>query len=179
MKAPVVVTRHCAFPEYMAFVFDEAPLVGNERQEEYEKVFIAIVDALQPADYIGFTCALHLTDLTWHIRRERLVKNEIVRFLHKQKVSQLLNPISDPFVGITEEACRWESDKNARRKIDQQLSASGHSPDSVLAQAFMRGAADIDAVDRRVASYQARFHGILREERRGGKQAHAGELRRN
>ena len=68
------------------------------------------------------------------------------------------------------DAQRWATDPAARKEIDARLLANGHSPAATLAKAYMRGASDIEAIDKRIASYEARRVGIVREiERRNAK----------
>ena len=47
--------------------------------------------------------------------------------------------------------------------IDAKLKEKGHDPHSVLARAYRRGARDIDAIDKRIALYELRRNGILKE----------------
>ena len=57
----------------------------------------------------------------------------------------------------------WASDAPSRKKIDLQLKEKGHDPDSVLARAYLRGARDIDAIDKRIALSELRRNAILKE----------------
>jgi hypothetical protein len=57
----------------------------------------------------------------------------------------------------------WETDAEARAKIDEALAAKGHSAPSILAQAYIRGATQIDAIDRRIAAYERRRNAALKE----------------
>jgi hypothetical protein len=152
-------------PKEMQYFFDEAPLIGNERYEEFEALFVAIANAMKPADFISWQCVGRITDLSWYIRRERMLKNEIIKLHHKQVAAELLDVFYNPMVGIPEEVRRWEYDPTMRKEVNQRLAKKGHLPDSVFAQAYMRGAADIDAIDRRIASHELRSIMILKEVR--------------
>ena|ERR1700731_2996515 len=70
---------------------------------------------------------------------------------------------NNPMLGVSEDARRWERDPKARFEIDQRLEKSGHSQNSVLAQAYISGADQIDASDKRAAVYEARSIVILRD----------------
>ena len=151
-------------PKEMASFFDDAPLVGNETIVEFEGVFTAVANAMKPVDPIVWQCVGRITDLAWYIRRERILKNEIIKLYHKQIVSELLDGMfGNPMLGVSEDARRWESDPKTRLEVDQRLAEMGHTPNSVLAQAYMRGADQIDASDKRTASYEMRSIVILRE----------------
>jgi hypothetical protein len=152
-------------PKEMQYFFDEAPLIGNERSEEFEELFVGIANAIKPTDFISWQCVGRITDLSWYIRRERILKNEIIKFYHKQVAAELLDCFHNPMVGIPEEIRRWEYDPTKRKEVNQRLAEKGHLPDSVLAQAYMRGAAEIDAIDRRIGSHELRTILILKEVR--------------
>ena len=61
------------------------------------------------------------------------------------------------------DAKRWLVDPEARKQIDGDLTERGYPPSEVLAQAYVRAAAQIDTVERRIASYEMRKMVILRE----------------
>ena len=164
MRRVLVTTTPMKPPKELASFFDDPPLVGNETFEEQKGLFTAIANAIKPADFIVWQCVGRITDLAWYVRRKRILKNEIVKLYHKEIVSELLEgPFQNPMLGISDDAQRWESDPTARRDIDQQLAKKGYTPDSVLAQAYVRGADQIDASDKRAASYEMRSIVILRE----------------
>lgn len=164
MSKAVATTAMIKPPKEVQSFLDNPPLVGNELREEYEAVFIAIANALKPTDSIGWQCVERLTDLAWYIRRERILKNEIIRLYHKEIISELLaGGFNNPMLGVSEDARRWERDPEARFEIDQRLIGLGHSPNSVLAQAYIRGAEQIDESDKRAAAYEARSIVILKE----------------
>lgn len=162
MSKALATTEPIKLPKELQSFLDNPPLVGNEMFEEYESVFLAIANAMKPTDFIGWQCVARLTDLAWYIRRERILKNEIIKIHHKEVVSELLaGRFVDP--GASEDARRWERDPEARLEIDQRLEKSGHSQNSVLAQAYISGADQIDASDKRAAAYEARSIVILRD----------------
>jgi hypothetical protein len=149
MSNSLATTTPIKPPKEMASFFDDPPLVGNESIAEFEGLFAAIANAMKPADFIAWQCVGRITDLAWYIKRERVLKTEIIKFFHKEIVSELLDGMyKNPMLGVSEDARRWESDPKARREVDQQLAKKGHTTDSVLAQAYMRGADQIDASDK-------------------------------
>jgi hypothetical protein len=164
MSKALATTAPIKPPKELQSFLDNPPLVGNELFEEYEAVFMAIANALKPTDFIVWQCAERLTDLAWYIRRERILKNEIIKLYHKEIVSELLaGMFNNPMLGVSEDARRWEWDPKARLEIDQRLTKLGHSQNSVLAQACIRGADQIAESDRRAAAYEARSIVILRD----------------
>ena len=61
------------------------------------------------------------------------------------------------------EADSWASDPAARKEIDARLAARGHPPSAVLAEAYMRAARHLDAIEKRIALCEARKVAIVRE----------------
>jgi hypothetical protein len=46
----------------------------------------------------------------------------------------------------------------------KSLAAKGHTAEDILAQAYLRGCSQIDAIDRRIAGYERRRNNALKEE---------------
>ena len=61
-------------PPGLAFLFNDPPLVGEEKREDYENLFLAIAAALKPRDEIVWLLAHDFTDLMWESLRERRFK---------------------------------------------------------------------------------------------------------
>jgi hypothetical protein len=62
-----------------------------------------------------------------------------------------------------EDLALWATDPGARAKIDAALAEKGHSASAIMAQAYMRGASQIDAIDRRIAGYERRRDAAVKE----------------
>jgi hypothetical protein len=58
---------------------------------------------------------------------------------------------------------KWASDLVATNEINKKLAAKGYPPSEIAARAHILGAKQIDAVDRRLASYEMRRMIALRE----------------
>jgi hypothetical protein len=154
-------------------IFGDPALVGSEKLEDYERLLASIASAIKPTDIIGWLLTKDITDWSWEIRRERTIKAEIIKHYQKEVVAELLKSTRDS-LSLYESAlyrifeagvdiARWASDPEARIKIDEALAAKGHNVSSILAQAYMRGADQIDAIDRRIAAYERRRNTALRE----------------
>ncbi|SRR5713101_106275 len=57
----------------------------------------------------------------------------------------------------------WASEPKARAEIDQELAAKGYDASFILAQAYMRGAAEIEAIDKRIAFHEQRRSAALKD----------------
>lgn len=153
-------------------VFGEPPLVGQEKREVYEGFLLSVASAIKPVDPIGWILTKDVTDLSWEIRRERYIKTEIVKYYQKQVVAELIKSLALPgqfnaavhrIFHADADLTAWETDPKARLKIEAALKENGHSSSAIMAQAYMRGATQMDAIDRRIAGYERRRDAALRE----------------
>ncbi len=173
MNRLLTTTRHIRPPNELEALFDNVPLVGSERREDYDAFFSAIAQAEPPSDAIDWILLKDFVDLAWEIRRERRVKVEIIKINQIEVICDLLKSTfdKDDKLGSAQnriffarpKAQSWASDAQSRKKIDLQLKEKGHDPDSVLARAYLRGARDIDAIDKRIALAELRRNAILKE----------------
>jgi hypothetical protein len=169
----LVTTKHIRPPRELEALFDNLPLVGRERREEYDAFFSAIAMAEVPSDAIDWILLKDLVDLAWEIRRERRIKVEIIKLNQTEVISDLLKSTFDKADRLGSAVNRifdarthaqlWASDAETRKRIDLQLKDKGHDQDSVLARAYLRGARDIDAIDKRIGLYELRRNAILKE----------------
>lgn len=154
-------------------VFGKPALVGPETLDDYERFLSSIALAIKPTDIIGWLLTKDVTDWSWEIRRERTIKAEIVKYYQKEVVAELLKSTRDS-LSLYESALyrifeagadltRWTTDQEARMKIEEALAAKGHDVSSILAQAYMRGANQIDAIDKRIAAYERRRNVAIKE----------------
>lgn len=163
----------------------DAPLVGDEKQEDYDAFYDSIVSTMSQPDVINQLYLKDFVDLSWQIRRERLILADTIRLFQKEVVldllktaySKLSGPVenlatADRLLGADRDAQRWLGDPAGRKEIDADLLARGYSSSKVLALAYRRGATEIDMVEQRIASYEIRRLMALREiERRNEKSA--------
>jgi hypothetical protein len=152
-------------------LLEDFHLVGDETAEDYTNLFVAVAMAAKPAGTIDWLYIKEVADLTWDIRRERAIKAAIIELKRKEVVLDQ-GAVDDPvsvgshlyrILGAAGEVMRWSVDPEAKKEINAKLTARGYPPSEVLAQVYMRGAAQIDAVDRRIASCEMRKMAIFRE----------------
>jgi hypothetical protein len=153
-------------------IFGEPALVGLEKLEVYNALLSSIASAIKPVDSIGWLLAKEVTDLQWDIRRERIIKADMIKYFQKEVVSKLIKTLAPPrqlptaiqriFVA-DDDLTLWETDPEARTKIDKALAEKGHTASAILAKAYMQGASQIDAIDKRIAGYERRRDAALRE----------------
>jgi hypothetical protein len=153
-------------------VFGKPALVGPERLDDYERFFASIASAIKPTDTVGWLLTKDVTDWSWEIRRERIIKAEIIKYYQKEVVAGLIPALAPPgqfgtalyrIFQADADLTLWSSDPEARTKIDEALAAKGYDASSILAHAYMKGATQIDAIDKRIAAYERRRNTALRE----------------
>jgi hypothetical protein len=81
-------------PPDLAFLFNDPPLVGDEKREDYENLFAAVVADVKPRGTVVWLLARDFTDVTWEIRREKNFKRELIRLTELEVVSKLLSPLT-------------------------------------------------------------------------------------
>src|ERR1700730_1736536 len=84
MSRELVTAEQIKPPKELQVFFDDPPLVGNERREDYENLFSEIAAAVKPADAILWLLVREFTDLSLEIRRERKIKADIIRLKQKE-----------------------------------------------------------------------------------------------
>jgi hypothetical protein len=161
------------FPVELLSVLGDPPLAGYEVLADYYELFGAVVDAVKPKDTINWLHVKSVVDLTWEIQREQKVKIGIIELMQEEVIQDLLKATQEDSNHLDAHVRRvfdpkrntknWATDLVARKEIDAQLGAKGYPPSEVLARAYIKGASEIDAVERRIASYELRRIVVLRE----------------
>jgi hypothetical protein len=153
-------------------ILGKPALVGSEKLEDYERTFYSVASAIEPTDVIGCMLTKDVTDWSWEMRRERIIKAAIIKHYQKEVVAELLPLLATPGqLGATtyrifqadDDLADWAINPETRAEINAALAAKGHNESSILAQAYMRGGTQIDAIDRRIASYERRRNTALKE----------------
>jgi hypothetical protein len=168
----------------------DAPLVGDETQEQYDAFRAAILSRVSEPDIINELYLKDVVDLTWQICRERRIRDDVVLIYQQQVVQRLLktthsNPEKPyeeqdyvyPILGAGPDAQLWLGDLAARKRIDAKLERRGYSRRKVIAFAFLEGRIEIDAFENRIASYELRRMAAIREIGRRNEEA-AEQLKR-
>jgi len=164
-------------PEEFDWLFAEPPLLGSESIEDYLKLRDHLAYAAKPTNLIQWMLLKDYADLTFDIWRERKAKAAIIELKQKEVVLDLLKSTYDGsdaeaahyrIFTAADDAQKWASNPEKRAEIDAVLAKRGHLPSAVQAQAFINGAAQIDAIDKRIATYELRRLTAYRELERIG-----------
>jgi hypothetical protein len=154
-------------PSELADLFDP-PLAGNEKREDFDRFFSAIAAAVRPVDTIAWLCTWDIVCLSWEIRRERSVKADIIKAAEIEFLEQLLRSptlwlatekgpmIEPPRLRAKLEARAWMKHPELFPDVTRIVRDSGYDRSAILAGAYNLGADNIDAIDRRLTSYETR-----------------------
>ena len=145
-------------PKELEQFFDDPPLVGTERREDYENFFSVIAMAVKPVDAIDWLLLIDVAYLSWEIRRERRIKAEIIKLRQKEAQFPSKLAITRADFALSQIAAQ---DPSAFKKKD--LKPEAKEADSMLAEGYILGDYDIDVIDKRIASYEYRRNTALRE----------------
>jgi hypothetical protein len=158
-----------AVPPGLASLFNDPPLVGDEKREDYENLFSAIVAAIKPNDAVVWLLARDFADLQWEIRRERKLKLKIIKLAQLEWTSKLLSPARPSLLEMphmpptTEQLAKlWSADAETLQSIDDKLAKKGFNASFVMTLASKRAAPQIEAIDRRIGTYEMRRMAVMK-----------------
>jgi hypothetical protein len=163
MSRAIVKVSPINLPEELAQFFADPPLIGKEKREDYDLFSSAIIAATKPSDGIAWLYVFDVINLSWDIMRERKIKADIVKSSETNVVALSLKAINavDLFrlnedIENSKKARQWAGDPKSRRQYDKELADEGFPESEIMAQAYIRAASSIDAIDGRIASYELR-----------------------
>ena len=88
MSRSLVTAEKITPPRELETFFDDPPLVGNERREDFEHLFLTIAAAVKPADAIEWMLTRDVLMYSWEIRRERRIKADIIELKRKEALRE-------------------------------------------------------------------------------------------
>jgi hypothetical protein len=169
MNRSLVAIENLRPPKELGFFFDDPPLVGTERREDYDNIVAAIARAVGPADAIEWIMLADVAHISWEIRRERFIKAEIIKLKQKEALNESSFRLTKEDYrrahGLADAEPEFQSKlfkKKTESKTESKPEAKEDDP-KLLAKAYMDGARDIDVIDTRLASYEHRRIAVLRE----------------
>lgn len=157
-------------PKELEDFFDDPPLIGSERREDYFEFFFAIAGATNPTDAILWILVREFVDIMWELRRERRIKAQII--MSKQQLVQhnALYPVmtrADFERAKILNAKGSESSESSlfkKKKVVPEESVKPSEVDAAfLPQVYVEYDRDIDAIDKRIENYLYRAYSVLRE----------------
>jgi hypothetical protein len=159
MTRSLVTKKSLRLPKALEKFFDNPPLVGNERREDYDAFCLEIEKALGPTDFILSLLIREFADISWELRRERRIKAEIIMLKQKEALEPTTAATMAKFARFKMER---ENPSMFKKRVSTPEVREDES-ESLLPEAYMLGHREIDMIDTRIASYLFRRHAVLRE----------------
>jgi hypothetical protein len=143
--------------------FGPPALVGGEDPAAYEGMRLQISEAVKPQDFIEEIWIRDVVDLTWDSLRMRRLKATLLTSTTSQGLNALLSPLLG-FKPAEELSKKWAArDREAVKKVDQQLATMGLNMDAPIAQALAIRIDQFDRLDRMIMNAEGRRNAALRE----------------
>ena len=156
-------------PPSLETLFDDPPLIGGEKREDYEKLFSLIAAAINPRDEVVWVLARDFADLSGEIRRKRKYKVQIIKLEELKSKSKLLSPARPSLLEIPQMppttdklAELWSADAETLQIMDNKLAKKGFDASFVMTQALKQASPQIEAIDRRIGNYELRRMAVLK-----------------
>jgi hypothetical protein len=165
MKKSLVPAKRLKPSKELERFFGDPPLIGSERLEDYKAFSLVIERAAKPADNIAVLLVRDLVDIWWEIRRERLIKVEIIKQKQREYVAETMLPNRADLEKARLRLARDEDDEPSmfRKKGSEPLEKNQEDPISLLAKAYLHDGGEIEGCDRRIAALEFRRGALLRE----------------
>jgi hypothetical protein len=166
MNHPMVPKKPTKLPKGLEKLFDNPPLVGNEKREDYDAFCSLIEKDLEPADFILWLQIREYADISWELQRERRIKAEIIKLKQKEARPTALGPAKTRAAFERAKLSKAEGSESIFKKKELEPEAKvkpGEEDTAWLPEAYMLGHHEIDIIDTRIASYLFRRHTVLRE----------------
>jgi hypothetical protein len=152
-------------------LFANTPVLITESKEDYEAIYKDIERRVRPQDIIEQFEASNVSWLVWDVLRYQRSKIAIInagmRSALEQIFDQLLrDPGTDHYGQISEEAeelaWKWFRDPKAKQKGCKLLAEFQLDESAIEATAIRNALAQIEPLDKLIASAEARLHQALR-----------------
>jgi hypothetical protein len=158
----LVVTSAQKLP---AEIFGPLPLIAGEDSTRYDEFVARLFAAVRPKDVIEEMVVRDVAHHDWEMRRLRRLKTGL--FASGLQASLVAKLLSAP--KITESKARdlaqryVAGDASAAKEVDKILASVGLSIDAATANTMTARMHDFEAIERLIASAEARRHAALRE----------------
>jgi hypothetical protein len=165
MKKSLVAAKPLQPPKELERFFGDPPLIGTERLEDYMAFLLMVATAAKPADIIVWILVRELVDTWWEIRRERMIKAEIIKQKQREYVAETMFPNRADLERERLRLARDEDDEPSmfRKKGSEPIEKKQEDSISLLAKAYLHGGDDIECCDRRISALLNRRSALLRE----------------
>jgi hypothetical protein len=168
-NAPTLETEWKIPREMVAFVAKYPRLLPGESEDSYRKLFVMMVDEIEPQTASEYLVTADITGLFWDIGRYRAWK-DVILSLHRRNALEtalrVTNHYQNAMVGeATErkEAEEWRADPAKREILRKRLADYGYDEEALNAGALLEALVPLATIDRFLASARGQLKAMLKE----------------
>ena len=151
-------------------VLPGSPLLITERQGDFDLIRDALNREINPSGIIDQMYVADLAHLTWDILRCRRCKSGIINLAFRDALGDVLEQVlrkpGESHYSVKDEAeelaRKWFSDREAKEHIVELLNQFQLDEVAIEAEAIRKSAADLELLDRLLASSKSRRNRALR-----------------
>jgi hypothetical protein len=153
------------------FVGSIPPLLPNESEENYYKLFDMMADEIAPTTTLEWFAVDTIVDLLWDMMRLRIWKNAILVVSRQAALETALlrtHPSTVPdgkyrTMLSREEAKAWRTDPKKRAVLEARLDEAGYDTDALNAGAFIEAQLPLATIDRFLCSARGQLNATMKE----------------
>ena len=161
------------FPETLEALAPPPLLLPGESLKGYQTLRHAILAELEPVSAIEWLLAIDIVELSWEIRRYRLLRHRLLEKSRQRAIADALNQID--VMGIAEDArddarrytehnaLAWRYDEAAAIEIEGRLASFGHDDLSLTSDVLVQARELYIVFEGLIISAQHRRTMLLRE----------------
>jgi hypothetical protein len=149
-------------PQASLTFLGRAPLIPGDDSSGYDTLLARVSGAVRPGDLLEEAWVRDVVDLIWEAVRLRRLKAALMTACADEGMQKVLAGLGvDLPIHLSK---RWAArELDAVGKVDALLAAAGLGMDHVMAQTLRTRIAEIERIDRMIASAEARRAATLRE----------------
>jgi len=160
--------------EMVAFVAKCPRLLPGESEDSYRKLFVMMVDEIEPQTASEYLVAADIIGLFWDIGRYRAWK-DVILSLHRRNALEtalrVTNHHQNAMVGETpafnaterKEAEEWRTDPAKREVLRKRLADYGYDEEALNAGALLEALVPLATIDGFLASARGQLKAMLKE----------------
>src|SRR6266849_2410869 len=160
--------------EMVAFVAKCPRLLPGESEDSYRKLFVMMVDEIEPQTASEYLVAADIVGLFWEIRRYRAWKDVILSLHRRHALETALRVTNHHQVATVGEAPAFiaterkeaeesRTDPTKREILEKRLADYGYDEEALNAGALLEALAPFATIDRFLASARGQLNAMLKE----------------
>lgn len=140
-----------------------SPLLEGEDEASFAVIRDRIIEAIQPVDFVDEMLVNDCVENVWETQRLRRLKIKYLQSAAHEGLFKLLDPVMS-FNECAALIKKWVlGDAEAIEHVNNLLETAGMDREAIIAQTLGVKLQEFEAIERLIASYEARRQSMLRE----------------